>query len=122
MSVACLSAMSVCTSHVSVCLHAHLRNHTSTIHLIMAAHGQYMFCSCRFCLSFFCFFPRLFSAVGDWMSTILPHMCGLSANLKCMSEMCCMRLAENTGRKNYAKNCHLRAIIELCLVWLYLRN
>ena len=25
--------------------------------------------------------------------------CGLSANLECMSEMCCMRLAENTGRK-----------------------
>jgi len=24
--------------------------------------------------SFFFFFPRLFSAVGDWMSTILPHM------------------------------------------------
>jgi len=22
----------------------------------------------------FCFFPRLISAVGDWMSTILPHM------------------------------------------------
>jgi len=20
------------------------------------------------------FFPRLFSAVGDWMSTVLPHM------------------------------------------------
>jgi len=34
------------------------------------------------------------------MSTILPHMvCGLSANLECMSEMCCTRLAENTGRK-----------------------
>jgi len=27
----------------------------------------------------------------------------LSANLECMSEMCCTRLAENTGRKNYAK-------------------
>jgi len=25
--------------------------------------------------------------------------CGLSANLECMSEMCCRRLAENTGRK-----------------------
>jgi len=23
---------------------------------------------------FFLFFPRLISAVGDWMSTILPHM------------------------------------------------
>jgi len=45
------------------------------------------------------FFPRLISAVGDWMSTILPHMVCLSANLECMSEMCCTRLAENTGRK-----------------------
>jgi len=25
--------------------------------------------------------------------------CGLSANLECMFEMCCTRLAENTGRK-----------------------
>ena len=35
--VACLSAMSVCTSHVSVCLHSHLRNHTSKLHLILSA-------------------------------------------------------------------------------------
>ena len=27
--------------------------------------------------------------------------------------MCCMRLAENTGRKNYAKNRHLRTIAQL---------
>ena len=34
------------------------------------------------------------------MSTILPHIsCGLSVNLECVSEMCCTRLAENTGRK-----------------------
>ena len=26
--------------------------------------------------------------------------CGLSVNLGCRSETCCMRLAENTGRKN----------------------
>jgi len=35
-----------------------------------------IFSSCfflSFCLSFF-FFPRLISAVGDWMSTILRHM------------------------------------------------
>ena len=32
----------------------------------------------------------------------LPYFCtwcGLSVNLECMSEMCCTRLAENTGRK-----------------------
>jgi len=32
------------------------------------------------------------------MSTILPHMCGLSANLECMSEMRCTLIAENAGR------------------------
>ena len=32
------------------------------------------------------------------MSTIYTW-CGLSANLECMSETCCTRLAENTGRK-----------------------
>jgi len=45
---------------------------------------------------------------------------GLSANLECRSEMCHMRLAENTGRKNDAK-------IAICapshkFVGLYLRN
>jgi len=57
------------------------------------------------------------------MSTILRHMvwpyfhawCGLkSANLKCRSEMCCKRLAGNTGRKNDAKNRHLSIIAQLC--------
>jgi len=69
-----------------------------------------------FLLSSSLFFPRLISAVGDWMSTILPHMvwCGLSANLECRSEMCCTRLAENTGRKKVAKNRHLGTITQLC--------
>ena len=40
--------------------------------------------------------------------------CGLSANLECMSEICCTRLAENTGRKNDAKNRHLGAIPQIC--------
>jgi len=50
------------------------------------------------------FFPRLISAVAEWMCAILAHMCGLSANLRCRSEACCTRLAENTGRKKVAKN------------------
>ena len=41
-------------------------------------------------------FPHLISAVGDWMSTIHHTWCGLSANLECRSEMCCMWLAEDT--------------------------
>jgi len=35
------------------------------------------------------------------MGTMLPHMVWpYSANLECRSEVCCMRLAGNTGRKN----------------------
>ena len=37
------------------------------------------------------------------MSTILLHMVWPYANLECRSEMCCTRLAGNTGRKNDAK-------------------
>ena len=33
-----------------------------------------IFLPCDLYLSFFFFFPRLISAVGDWISTILPHM------------------------------------------------
>jgi len=36
--------------------------------------------------------------------------CGLSSNLECMAEMCCTRLAKNTGRKN----CHFGTIVQLC--------
>ena len=50
-----------------------------------------IFSSCFFLLSFFFFFPRLISAVGDWMFTIL-------------------RLAANTGRKNR----HLGTIAQRC--------
>jgi len=49
------------------------------------------------------FFPRLISAVEDWMHTILHTWCGLSANLGCRSETCCKRLAVNTGRKKREK-------------------
>jgi len=70
-----------------------------------------------FLLSFF--FPRLISAVGDWMSAILPHH-RLSANLGCRSETCCTRLAKNAGHKNCQK-------VAICtpsynFVGLYLRN
>jgi len=36
------------------------------------------------------------------------------ANLECKPEMCYTRLAENTGRKNDAKNRHLRTIAQIC--------
>ena len=57
-----------------------------------------------FFLSFFLcpFFPRQISAVADWMSTIYAW-CGPSANLECMSEMCCTRLAGNAGPPKSSK-------------------
>ena len=66
-----------------------------------------------FLSSFFFFFSRLISAAADWMSTVLRHMMWpYSANLECRSEMCCKRLAENTWRKNDAKNRHLCTIAQ----------
>ena len=55
-----------------------------------------VFCSCGF---FFLFFL----ACSPWSQIgclIHPHMMCLSANLECRSEMCCTRLAENTGFRN----------------------
>ena len=49
------------------------------------------------CSFFLSFFPRVISAAADWMS-----------------ETCCTRLAENTGRKKVAKNRHLGTIAQLC--------
>jgi len=71
-----------------------------------------IFYSCGFFLSSFFFSSPIFVAHG-----CLPHFhtwCGLSANLECRSEICCTRLAENTGRKNCAKSRHLRTIAQLC--------
>jgi len=39
---------------------------------------------------------------------------GFSANLRCRSQTCCTRLAENTGLKKVAKNHHLGTIAQLC--------
>jgi len=44
------------------------------------------------------------------MSTILPHMACLSANLECMSEMCCTRSLKIQD----AKNRHFGTIGQLC--------
>jgi len=45
---------------------------------------------------------------------ISTHGVALVRILECRSEMCCTRLAGNTGRKNDAKNRHLRTIAQLC--------
>jgi len=60
------------------------------------------------------FFPRLISAVADWVSAILPHMVCLRANLRCRSETCCTGLAGNAGPKKVTKNRHLGTIAQLC--------
>jgi len=73
-------------------------------------------CGFSFFLSIFLlsFFPRSFSAVADWMFTVLFHTwCGLSANLGRRSETCCTRLAENTGCIKSPKIRHLRTIAQL---------
>jgi len=64
--------------------------------------------------SSFYLFPHLISAVADWMSTILLHMGGPSANLICRSETCCTRLAEKNRTQKVAKNRHLGTIAQLC--------
>jgi len=65
------------------------------------------------------FYLLLFSLAYSQPSQIgcLPYFhtwCGLSANLGCRSETCCMRLAEYTGHKKLPKNRHLRTIAQLC--------
>jgi len=47
---------------------------------------------------------------------------GLSVNLECRCEMCCTRLAENTGRKKIAKNSPSFCAPSHDFVGLYLRN
>jgi len=73
-------------------------------------------CGFFFYLSIYLFF---FSSPNSQPSQIgcLPYFhiwCGLSANLRCRSETCCTRLAENTGRKKVAKNRHMGSIAQLC--------
>jgi len=62
----------------------------------------YIFSSCR--LSFFLLFssPNLSGRRLNVCHTF-HTWCGFSANLECRSEMCCTRLAENTGTKTIAK-------------------
>jgi len=71
--------------------------------------GHYIFCPVvSIYLSFFISSPNLSGQRLD-----VYHTSTHGANLKCMSEMCCTRLAENTGRKSAAKNRHLRTIAQL---------
>jgi len=60
--------------------------------------------------------PILSGRKLDVYRTSTHDVCGLSANLECRSEMCCIRIAENTGRKKSPKNRHLRNIAQFCQV------
>jgi len=62
------------------------------------------------CLSSFFFFLAYSQRSEIGCLSYFYTWCGLSANLECRSEMCCMRLAGNTGRKNR----HLCTITQLC--------
>ena len=79
------------------------------------ADADIIFLPCDFYLSFFLllsFFSRLISAVAA--IGCLPYFqtwCGLSANLECMSEMCCTRLAENTGCKKSPSRHHRTTLL-----------
>jgi len=74
-----------------------------------------IFLPCGFFFLLSSFFTRLISAVADWMSTIYFNIwCGLSANLGCLSETCCTRLAANIGRKKSPKIRHLGTIAQFC--------
>jgi len=68
--------------------------------------GHYIFVLWFFLLSFFFFLLSFFSSpiLSRRRLDVYHTWCGLSANLKCTSEMCCTRLAENTGRKKIPKN------------------
>jgi len=80
------------------------------------ADADIIFLPCDFFLSSIFFFyssPNLSGRRLDVYHTST-QWCGPSANLECRSEMCSTRLAGNRGRKNDAKNRHLRTIAHLC--------
>jgi len=67
-----------------------------------------------FILWFFLLFLAYSQLSQIWCLPYFQTWCGLSADLECMSEMCCMWLAENTGRKKLPKIHHLGTIAQLC--------
>ena len=93
---------------------------SNSIHALLwptcVAGSDIIFFALWFLLSFFLFFysPNLSGRIVDVYHTSFYTWCGLSANFEYRSEMCCMRLAGNTGRKNDAKNRNLGTIAQLC--------
>ena len=81
------------------------------------ADADIIFSSCGTFLSsssfFFFFLPNPSGRRLDVYHTST-HRVAFSANLECMSEKCCTRLAENAGRKKSPKIGHLRTIAQVC--------
>jgi len=72
-----------------------------------------IFLPCNFFfLPFFFSSPNLSRRRLDVFHT--STQCGLSANLKCRSEMYCTRLAGNAGCKKSPENRHMGTIAQLC--------
>ena len=66
----------VVIDELSACIHTHRvgRRSYPTFYGRLCNRGAIIFLSCGFFLLLPIFFPRLISAVADWMSTILRHM------------------------------------------------
>ena len=89
----------------------------STLHFLWppcVADADIIFLSYGFFYLLLFFFPRLISAVADWMLPYFHTWSGASANLGCRSETCCTRLAGNAGRKNRQKIAIMCTFAQLC--------
>ena len=77
--------------------------------------GQYIFVLWFLLSSIYLLFFLAYSQPSQIGCLLYFHTwCGLSANLECRSEMCCKRVAENTGSKKVAKNRYLGTVAQLC--------
>ena len=96
---------SVCTHWLTVCIYTvEIHCVSKNVHLFMAAlHSRcrhYILQLFFLLLSFFLLFFLTCSQRSQiGCLSYFYTWCGPSANLECMYEMCCIRLAENTGRK-----------------------
>jgi len=104
----------VCNNNVFI-LH-HFRDITTLLWPPCVADADIIFSSC----GFFCFllsFCVFLTYSQPSQIGCLPYFhtwCWPSANLGCRSEMCCMRLAENTGCKKLPKIRRLCTITQIC--------
>jgi len=79
--------------------------------------GHYMFALCFLLLSFFFSLPNLSRPLQIGCLPYFHTWCGLSANLRCRSEMCCMWLADIQDAKTRQKSPsgHHRTTLSGCI-------